>query len=91
MHPLERLVGINDLSPLGNLVAILICECAKADHDEVDQRPDGQSTEGQNLKNCRAVFTDIETMCTEYAKEKAKPEGRKNSFVSHGRFEVSWQ
>jgi hypothetical protein len=50
------------LSPLRNGVAFLILERAAHDHDEVDKRPDAESTQGKEHQQAGPDLTDIESM-----------------------------
>src|SRR5262245_14361652 len=46
----------------GQLLTLLVGELADGDRDQVDQDPEAQATEGENLQDARAHLADIETV-----------------------------
>jgi hypothetical protein len=42
--------------PLGDLVSLLVGEGADDNHDQVDQRPDSEYTQGEQLEEARPIF-----------------------------------
>src|SRR5690606_1029178 len=75
-HRIRGLLAVSDSGPLGQLVALLIGEGADGDHDQVDQRPDAQAAEGDDLQDAGADLADVEAVDAKHAEEEAQQKGR---------------
>src|SRR5689334_53127 len=74
--------------PLREPVPFLVPELAAHEHDHVDQPPDAQAPEGEELEQPRADLADIEAVCTEDAQEEAEQSRRKDALF---RRHLWWQ
>src|ERR1043165_5399851 len=67
--------------PLGERVAGLVLERADDDQDEVDQHPDAEPPEGDQLQDPGADLADIEAVNAEKAEEQAQEHRREDALV----------
>ena len=56
-------------------IPLRICEGTGGNHNKINQRPNAETANSQQIKHAGAHLTHIETMDTEAAKEKAEKEG----------------
>lgn len=70
-------------SPLRKLIALLVGEGTDDDHDEVDQRPDAEAAEGDQLQDAGADLADVEAVRAEAAEKEAQQECRQDAFFRH--------
>lgn len=56
-------------------IPLHICEGTGGNHNKINQRPNAETANSQQIKHAGAHLTHIETMDTEAAKEKAEKEG----------------
>ena len=66
--------------------SLFISEFATDDHDEIDQRPDSETAEGQQHQDAGTDLADVEAVHTEAAEEEAEEDGWDEALVAirHG-------
>lgn len=59
-----------------------VVKCADDDADQIDDEPDAQAAEGEEVKNSTADFPDIEAVEAQAWEEEAEQEGGQDALVA---------
>src|SRR5688572_25318465 len=73
--PAQRLRG-SRLHPVEQATILFVPEGSNNDQDQVDQRPDPESSKRYQLQEARSNFTDVETVNAKHAEKEAQEQRR---------------
>src|SRR5687768_4851005 len=74
--------------PLRDPIPFLVLELSAHEHDQVDEHPDPEAAERDELKDACPDLADVEAVRAEHAEEEAEQSGGQDALVGR---ELAWQ